>query len=360
MKHFAVTVVVIIIVVAVIAYIETGFVIPHNPLITATSTVSGSAPSSISTTTGGTTPTTTISNRGQLYPCVDLSLSSSAFNTSTLAQCLLTSNKIGIWAAAGNANTAHLLVTGADNRTYVNQTITYNCTTFITNFTGPKQAYNVTFKTGYGGGSCGQSILVFNSTTEPPKKAYSFVYNGNFANGQYTGWTVSGKGFGTAPLNITYANNGIKKCYVGYPWSNSPGPYVASTYMCGTQTSPGNLTSSPFVVNKPFLNFKIVSKPHGNLYVEIITSNQTAISAEYNTYNLSLPNSTIKNKNVTTSVFRNASIPLTVVAGKVVQIRLVSSAVGTSYFMLAGGFQMSGTPNQEPGILVNLTFYNTT
>lgn len=355
MKNFIAAIIVIIIVIAVIAYLETGFRLPHNPIIPTTSTSGASV-----TVSSTAVSTTTVSNSVQLYPCVDLSLSSSAYNTSTRAQCLLTTNAIGIWAAAGDANTAHLLVRGADNRIYINQTVTYNCTTYITNFTGPRQVYNVTFATGLGGGTCGQSLLVFNSTTSPPQKAYDFVYNGNFINGQYTGWAVSGKGFGTAPFNITYANNAIKKCYIGSPWSNAPGQYVASTYMCGTQTSPGNLTSSPFVVNKPFLNFRIVSKPHGNLYVEIITGNQTAIIATYNTYNLSLPNSTIKNKNVTTSIFRNASMPLTVVAGKVVRIKLVSSAVGTSSFMLAGGFQLASTPNQEPGILVNLTFYNTT
>ncbi len=354
MKRFAVTIIVIIILAAILAYIESGFLLTHHGLTTSAATTV-----TVATTISGVPVTTTI-NRGTLYDCYSYTLSVNKTNSTTQAHCLLTTNSIGIWAAAGDAGTAHLLVVGANNGTYVNQTISYNCTTFLTELTGPKQVYNITFTTGAGGGSCGQSMLIFNSTTSPPQQAYNFVYNGNFSNGQYTGWNASGAGFGTKPFNITYANNAIVKCYLSSPWNSSPGQYVASTYRCGTQTAPGNLTSSEFIANKPFLNFKIVSNQHGNIYVEILRNGSPAIVAAYNTFNLSLPNSTIKGKNVTTSIFRNATIPLTTVAGKIVRIRLVSSSVGTQYFMLAGGFRLSDTPNQQRGILINLTMYNST
>ena len=349
MKHFAATIIVIIIIVLVIIFAETKFVLPKNPLLTTITTTTSQGGS---TTTNASSTTTAPS---QLYPCSSVFISSSTPNSTTSTRCLLTSNALGIWAAAGNNSYAKLLIVGKGNITYINQTITYNCIAFFKKFTGPMQAYNITFTTGGGGGSCGPSILKLNSTTSPPSQVYSFVYNGNFSNGEYTGWNVTGAGFGTAPLNLTYADNAIVKCYVGSPWSNIPGTYVASTYSCGLQASPGNLTSSPFTVAKPFLNFKIISKPHANLYMEILAGNSPAIIAVYNTYNLSLPGG-----DQSASTFRNASIPLTSIAGKVAKIRIVAGTPSKQNFILAGGFYLSTIPNQQSGILTNLTIYNTT
>ena len=349
MKHFAVTITVIIIILVAAIIVTTGFVLPKNPLIGTTYTTTISK----ATTTVQNVTTTII--QPQLYQCSGTYINTTMANTSIQARCQMTSNSLGLWVAAGNSSYVKLRIVGANNKTYVNQTITYDCITFFKNFTGPKQIYNISFTTGPAGGTCGQSIVKFNRTTVPPSQVYDFVYNGNFSNDEYTGWNVTGAGFGNAPLNLTYANNAIVRCYVGSPWNNIPGPYVASTYSCGLQASPGNITSSPFTVSKPFLNFKIVSKPHANLYVELLAGNSPAIVAVYNTYNLSLSGG-----NRSASTFRNASIPLTSIAGKIARIRVVAGTATKQNFIVVGGFHLSTTPNQQPGILTNLTIYNTT
>jgi hypothetical protein len=349
MKHFTVTIVILIILLLIITYIETGFNLPKNPLTT-------TAPSSSTTVSQTSINTTTTISTGQLYVCNQFVVSESTPNTNVSARCLLTTNDIGIWAAAGSSGSIHINIKGKNNVTYMNQTLTYSCTTFIENFTGPKQIYNITITTGSGNGSgrCGLSTLKFNNTTIPPAAVYDFIYNGNFSNGAYTGWNVSGAGFGSAPLNLSYGQtSNTIRCYVGSPWTNIPGQYAASTYACGLQASPGNITSSPFLVADPFLNFKIISKPQANLYVEVMVGTAPAIIAVYNTYNVSLPGNS-------SSTFRNATIPLTTIAGKVARIKVVAGTPTKQNFMTVGGFYLSGKPYATETTPTNLTFFNST
>ncbi len=347
-------VIAIVAILLVVAYLEGGFkfVLSRGSTTTVTTTTA----STTTTNTTSTTATTSV-NIGPLYICNQLALAFSKPNNTTVSRCELTTNSLGVWVGAGNAGTVHLLMTGANGQTYINQTISYDCLTFYENLTAPQQVYNLTVTTGPGGGECGYTIIKGNDTTKPPNQVYDFFYNGNFSNGQYTGWNQSGAGFGTAPLNFTYANNAVNRCYYGSPWVNTPGTFAASTFHCGLQASAGNLTSSEFIVNKPFLNFKIVSVARGDIYIEVLYNNQTAVKAAYNTYNVSLPGNS-------SSVFRNASIPLTNVAGKAVTVRIVSGATGLPShkdFILAGGFTLSDTPDQQYNwIVTNLTTYNVT
>ena len=352
MKHFTIAIIVIVIVLVIITYIETGFFIPKNPLLSTIATIA------TTTSPQASISTTTTILPGQLYVCDQLTLAEAAHNATTSARCLLTTNDIGIWAASGSNSNVHISLRGKNNITYVNQTVTYSCTTFIENFTGPKQIYNLTISTGPAGGSgqCGLSMVKLNDTTLPPATVYDFIYNGNFSNGAYAGWNVSGPGFGTAPLNLSYgqpSTSNTIRCYVGSPWSNIPGRFVASTYACGLQASPGNITSSQFIVQQPFLNFKIISKPHANLYVEIMVNGSPAIIAVYNTYNVSLPGNS-------SSTFRNATIPLTTIAGKTARIRIVAGTPTKQNFILVGGFYLSNKNYAVETTPTNLTFYNTT
>ena len=338
--------VIILIIIIVLFYIETGFRLPVTGTTTAplTSTTAGpyNTSNSVATTTLGT-----------LYPCSDFQIYESGFNKTDTERCLWTGGALGVWVAAGNSSSEHLKITGSNNVTYVNQTSPYDCVTFYKNLTAPQQIYTITFTTGPGGGSCGAAVVKLNTTTAPPAEVYGFVYNGNFSNGEFSGWNVSGKGFGSSPFNLTYAN-GIG-CYIGAPWDTFNGivQFAASTYHCGTQPSPGNITSSPFIVNKPFLNFKIISPGIQDLYVEILHNGAPAIIAHYNTYNATLGGNP-------PSTFRNASIPLTSLAGKTVSIRIVAATLSTQRFISVAGFQLSSVPLQQQGILTNLTIYNTT
>jgi hypothetical protein len=272
-------------------------------------------------------------------------------NSTVTGNCSHDGGTLGLWVASGNGGIETITVKGADNKTYVNQSSTYSCLTFYKNFTGPAQVYEVTLGSGAGGSTCGYAIAKLNSTTTPPAKIYNDVYNGKFENGEYTGWATSSKGFGTGPLNITYANS--KNCYLYQEWSNYNGTFFATTYNCGLAVAPGTLTSSEFYVNatRPFLNFRIISSYNSGLYIEILRSNTPVITAHYNTYNLSLDANAV-------STFRNASIPLSLYANKAVQIRITSKVVGEQPFIAVGDFALSNRPVQQLGILTNMTLTN--
>lgn len=176
------------------------------------------------------------------------------------------------------------------------------------------------------------------------------IPNGNFSTGTYLDWYETGYGFGSAPLNLTSANE--HGGYYGAPWNNfGNNTYAATTFQKGLAVQPGNLTSAPFEVTEPFLNFKIISSQDNNIYVEILEHNKPVIVVHYNTY--AAPG----NLNAQ-STFENASIPLASLLCKNVSIRLVFVATGlsTTKYMAATGFYLSKTPVETPGIVVNETF----
>lgn len=354
--HLAWTIAVIIIIVLAIAY--TGFRFITNPIVRSTFSTS------TSTTINGTTSTTTvppaINYSNSASPCRNFQLVVQNFNTTYTARCISDGSTLGVWLGAGDGGTEHVTIVGADNKTYINATTRYNCTTFFKNFTGPAQIYNITLMTGIGGGSCGNPNIVINTTTTLPKVIYEYIYNGDFANGQYTGWNATNSSFGAAPLNISYADSNL--CYQGQPWSNYNGSFFATTYNCGTTTTPGNLTSIPFIANpqRPFLNFRIISPDDNNIYVELLTQNFKTVNgqqvyvnttpvviAHFNTYNLSVSLNS-------SSRFENVTIPLTRYINQVMQIRVVSAETSGKY-VAVGDFVLSNKPNQQVGIAANIT-----
>ena len=346
------------IIILVLALIYTGyhFLSPLKHRTTTTTT----AP----TTANGVKPTTTVT--GYNYsnsesPCSSFELVGQQFSSTYTARCLSNGGMLGLWVAAGNSGNEHVVIKGAGGKVYVNQTSNYNCTTFYQNFTAPAQLYTINLTTGKGGGSCGNAAVIINTTTTPPLTIYNYIYNGNFGNGAYTGWNETGAGFGTAPLNITIANNVSRPCYQGYLWSNYNGTYFATTYNCGSSVAQGNLTSSPFTVNpqKPFLNFKIISPYDNALYIEllhikyslkngkeVLTNSTPVVIAHINTYNLSVAINS-------TSTFANVSIPLTQYINQALQIRIVADS--PTNYIAAGDFMLANRPMQERGIIVNIT-----
>jgi len=184
------------------------------------------------------------------------------------------------------------------------------------------------------------------STTTVP--AYqSAVNNGNFSTGTYSGWTVNGTGFGTAPLGIKTADADM--CYYGAPWANYNGSYFATTFTCGTQVSPGNLTSGYFTASAPYLNFRIISPASSSLYIEILYNGVPRVINHYNTYNSSISGG------VASYTFFNASIPLASVQGNAVQVRIVAADVNEYGYIAVGDFGLAQNSNQAKGILVNTT-----
>jgi hypothetical protein len=355
MNRAIIAIILILVVIVIVAYAFTGF----KFLGTKRTTVPIYTTSS--TTIQNTTVTTTsINYSNSTPPCSSFALVDQVPNTTYVARCYSNGGTLGLWVASGNTGKEYAKIVGADGKTYINQNSTYNCTTFYQNFTMPSQIYTVTFRTGTGGGSCGNAVLIINTTILPPSTVYNNVYNNAFGNGKYTGWNVTNPGFGTAPLNISYANS--KLCYEGRPWSNYNGSYFATTYNCGITVSPGNLTSSPFIADpaRPFLNFKLISPQDNNLYVELLRANYKVMNGQqvyynstpvaivhFNTYNLST-------SQYSSSTFANVTIPLTLYTGESLQVRLVAKETGSS-FIAAGEFILQNRPHQDHSVIVNFT-----
>ncbi|MFI5412417.1 MAG: hypothetical protein ACHQX1_00835 [Candidatus Micrarchaeales archaeon] len=343
----------LIVIVIVVWYFVYGIPTISKPTTTTTA----------ATTTGGTTTANQITSSSTttsiVYAtsCAFVNYLTQALNATTDIQCAWNGGPLGLWIASGGSVNEQVTITGvSDGKVYVNQISNYQCMTFYQNFTAPAQTYAINFTSGpainaTNSTQCQYSGLVLNTTLNPPRKiVYPDLYNGNFSNGFYTGWNETGTGFGPAPLNITYANdNPTSGCYIGQPWRNYKGSYVATTFQCGTQVSAGNLTSSVFYANKSFLNFKIISPQNNLLYVEILYNNTPYITVHYDTYNISLGAGA-------SSTFRNASIPLVTVVNKPVQIRIVASTQIAENFIAAGNFALSNRPQQDRGIVQNITF----
>ncbi len=178
------------------------------------------------------------------------------------------------------------------------------------------------------------------------------VANGAFSTGTYADWTTNGTGFGSAPQNITYNNK--NNDYYSSPWADYlGGTFFASTYAGGIGLTTGNLTSAPFEVTQPYLNFQIISPQNNNLYVELIKNGKPAIKAFYNTFGNSGQNA---------STFFNASIPIASLLCSNVSIRVVADVLGghgTQYDDIAvGGFYLGRTPVASPGILIDQAVLN--
>jgi hypothetical protein len=353
MKYGWIVWVIMIAVLVVAWYLVTGFGgIVHNTKTTYSVTT---VPTSASTTV----PLTTINYTSSHGDCSNFTITGDQPSYLTNGICTSSGGLFGIWAASGDSGAATLSISSG-NVVFLHKSFDYNCMEFFENITLPSNTYTVNLTTGQGGGSCGPAIVTINRSTTPPQKIYTYIYNSNFSNGEYTGWKASTDSFGQEPFNITYADN--KTCYLGTKWSNYVGDFFATNFDCGLATQPGNLTSSYFRVDPrtPYLNFKIISPQDDQIYIEILAQeqhyqNQSAgfnmtpvIVAHFNTYNITAnPNAP--------STFMNATIPLTQYANKVVEVRIVALSLKRFAYIAIGDFNMSGTPNMQDGIGYNIS-----
>ena len=201
------------------------------------------------------------------------------------------------------------------------------------------------------------SIPTSSTSATTRRSAYTFcvpstptatpIYNGNFSTGTYLGWNITGKAFGNAPLNLTYQNK--QHNYYGAPWSGYNNTFVASTFQ-GFVSGQGNLTSAPFLVTEPYLNFKIISAQNKGLYLEVVSDNAVFEKVYFNTFNPSLTSNYF-------TTYMNGSINIYPLLCKNASIRIVSdleASISSKYsYISAGNFYLGPSPVQTPGILVN-------
>ncbi len=340
----------LIVVLIVIAYLIS---VVHiiSPKVTTTTTTSAATTISTSILTSTSVSSTTSVPTNYVAPCSGLVITNSSFSANIAGRCMWPGGSLGLWSATGNAGRNFITVTGANGTIYFNGSTFYNCTNFIHAITMPAQEITFRLKTGATeSGSCGPAILKFNTTASAPLIIYNDVFNGAFSTGEYTGWNESGPGFGTAPLNLTWANS--HECFLSSPWNLTTysGTYVATSFTCGLTVAPGNITSSYFNASKPFLNFKIVSADNTGLYVEVLYNNTAYITAQYDTFN-----NTMYGTNATSN-FRNASIPMVSFIGKPVRVRVVADTLQRLTYIAVGDFKLSNTPppdNIRPVLLNN-------
>jgi hypothetical protein len=182
------------------------------------------------------------------------------------------------------------------------------------------------------------------------KQATSSIPNGDFSDGTYNGWNLTGPGFGSAPFNLTFANSNM--IYYGSPWSGYDGMFFATTYHGGQLLQEGNITSLAFNVNELYLNFKIISSQSDLLYVEILQNGKPRIITHYNTFEV--PGVTDPQ-----SVFMNASVPLGELLCQNVNVRVSARITGNPInklsYIAVGDFYLSRVPISTPGIVVNQT-----
>lgn len=193
------------------------------------------------------------------------------------------------------------------------------------------------------------SSCISANATEP-------IANGNFSTGTYASWNTTGTGFGTAPFNLTYANDNNE--YYSAPWSGYNGMFAATTYTRGLSVAPGNLTSDAFTVIEPYLDFRIVSSQSSSLYVQVLSNGRPAITTHYNTY--TSPSGTAN----PASTFVNASIPIASLLCRNVSIRVVAGITGSSAngkdYIAVTGFYMGSAPDKGTTQPVNQTINATT
>jgi len=179
------------------------------------------------------------------------------------------------------------------------------------------------------------------------------IQNGDFSTGTYSGWNVTGIGFGKVPSNITYDNDNL--VYFSSPWSGYAGTFFATNFDGGTQVAGGNLTSNTFQVTEPYLNLQLISPQNENLYIAILRNGTPAIITYFNSYKVP------GNSANATSTFVNASISLLPVLCDNVQIKVVAgtslSSTGASNlnYMAVTNFYLSKKPISSPGVIVNQT-----
>ncbi len=306
-----------------------------------------------------TTPTTNNSTVYAVYGCNNYSLVGYT-NSTQIGACKWKGGNLGIWLETGKTNYINISIIGQNNKTYVNQSyIPYSCNTYYSHFYAPAQIYYITISSSKGdtNGPCTNNYTIITTNTSIPiqiaNKTYYDFYQGSLSTGTYIGWNTSGTAFGNSPIDLTKANK--IGCYPKDQWENYSDIYYISSYNCDPIETTGNITSSKFLVDEPFLNFQIISPNNKNDYVELISpnGNYTYLTDSISTYNVINDNGSVVSQGYK---LEDASIPISKLLGKIVRFRVVQGSNQNLNYIVIGDIEMSNTPKFSLGVKQSLNF----
>jgi len=250
-----------------------------------------------------------------------------------LVYFLVSNNKVNTYLKVSN-------VTPNTPKVFVNNTTTLS-NSILANKTKPSLNISKNYS---------NSTKIIKPACLPSNASIIYIPNGNFSTGTYEYWNTTGTGFGDAPLNLTQANKEGE--YYEKPWSGYGNTnFAGGTFRGGFAIAPGNLTSSPFLVNDSYLNFKLISPYNYQIYIELLENQTPVLRAYFNTYNAS------GNINAQTT-FVNASLPISEFMCHKLRIRIVAGYVGAgiTQYIMATDFYLSNKEITTPGILYQLNF----
>ena len=165
-----------------------------------------------SPTINATTNQTQVSatNTTQTYAsCNNYELITNATGVSKHGLCQWNGGMLQIYAAGGNSGSITYRITSTTGNFFVTNTTNARCSTYMQTINPPVGVYNVSFKTGAGGGSCNDELVDLKS---PSPKPYITPTNAIMDLGQGINMTASWYG-GTQPdYNVRWSVGASASC----------------------------------------------------------------------------------------------------------------------------------------------------
>lgn len=176
--------------------------------------------------------------------CGKLNLNTSALNGTITSTCKWNGGFLGIYATSGLTGGVSVSITNANGVVYYSGSTISWCKTYLDSVKLPAQTYNVIFKTGQGGGGCGNAALSL-SANAPSCKTFTISTKQDAASmSGLCSWTG-----GNLSIYVGAGNTGTAK-YTLEGFSNHVLYGSNSTSQkCSTLIQTANLPAQKYIIN---------------------------------------------------------------------------------------------------------------